>query len=458
MQGQNDPEYEAIIKAISGIAFLATPHRGTNLAELLDRILRSSVFTSSKRYISELGKNSFTLQKLNEQFRHIAPRLDIVSFYETQSTSIGFKSSRVVSKCCWRCSLSSTKNIQMILEKDSSVLGYPGETSKALNADHHNVCKFDSPHDPNYISVRNALQSLVSKIGSATSSQNSSTLVRKNLANMKSLLLVTELPDTDYIFFRDQWLQGTCDWLLQEKIYLEWLRCPNATSSLLWLHGGAAAGKSVLSSFIINDLIEKSFCCQYYYFRFGDQRKRSLGLFLRSIAYQLALSKPDLLQKMLQLKEDAIDFGTADPRTIWGRIFKPIIFRMQGYEPVYWIIDGLDEADDPRAVIKLLSEISTSSAPIRVLVVSRKTSEILSGLQKVPDELQLQSLSIEGHEEDFSHFVRQELNVFGDANFKESIVKQIVRGAQNNFLVGVPRTYIFSESQTDSLVGATCCS
>ncbi|KAI4127313.1 MAG: hypothetical protein LQ338_003273 [Usnochroma carphineum] len=236
MQGQNDPEYEAIIKAISGIAFLATPHRGTNLAELLDRILRSSVFTSSKRYISELGKNSFTLQKLNEQFRHIAP------------------------------------------------------------------------------------------------------------------------------------------------------------------------------------------------------------------------SKPDLLQKMLQLKEDAIDFGTADPRTIWGRIFKPIIFRMQGYEPVYWIIDGLDEADDPRAVIKLLSEISTSSAPIRVLVVSRKTSEILSGLQKVPDELQLQSLSIEGHEEDFSHFVRQELNVFGDANFKESIVKQIVRGAQNNFLVGVPRTYIFSESQTDSLL------
>ena len=98
MQGQNDPEFEAIVEAISAIIFLATPHRGTNLAELLDRILRSTIVSSSKQYVTELAKNSYTLQKLNEQFRHIAPRLDIVSFYETQSTSIGLKNSRIVSK------------------------------------------------------------------------------------------------------------------------------------------------------------------------------------------------------------------------------------------------------------------------------------------------------------------------------------------------------------------------
>ena len=88
-----------MIKAISAITFLATPHRGTNLAELLDKILRSTFVTSSKQYILELARNSFTLQKLNEQFRHIAPRLDIVSFYETKSTSIGLKNTRVVSRC-----------------------------------------------------------------------------------------------------------------------------------------------------------------------------------------------------------------------------------------------------------------------------------------------------------------------------------------------------------------------
>lgn len=51
----------------------------------------------------------------------------------------------------------------MVLEKDSSVLGYPGEISKALDADHHGVCKYDSPEDPLYVTVRNVLKSLVSK-------------------------------------------------------------------------------------------------------------------------------------------------------------------------------------------------------------------------------------------------------------------------------------------------------
>jgi hypothetical protein len=43
-------------------------------------------------------KNSITLQNLNEQFRHVAPRLDIVSFYETLPTPLGIKRARVVSR------------------------------------------------------------------------------------------------------------------------------------------------------------------------------------------------------------------------------------------------------------------------------------------------------------------------------------------------------------------------
>lgn len=99
MQGQNDPEYEPIIKAISAIIFLATPHRGANLVQALNLILKSTVVVNPKQYISELAKNSITLQRLNEQFRHAAPKLDIVSFYETQATFIGLK--RVVSQT-WR--------------------------------------------------------------------------------------------------------------------------------------------------------------------------------------------------------------------------------------------------------------------------------------------------------------------------------------------------------------------
>jgi hypothetical protein len=55
----------------------------------------------------------------------------------------------------------------MVVEKESATLGYPKEISKPLVADHHTVCKFGSTQDDNYISVRNALKTLVSSIRSA---------------------------------------------------------------------------------------------------------------------------------------------------------------------------------------------------------------------------------------------------------------------------------------------------
>ena len=88
MQGKHDPADESIINAISSIIFLSTPHRGTNLAETLNRILQVSPTATPMQFIAELASGSQTLQKLNEQFRHVAPKLDIVSFYETCPTPL----------------------------------------------------------------------------------------------------------------------------------------------------------------------------------------------------------------------------------------------------------------------------------------------------------------------------------------------------------------------------------
>ncbi|KAI1661234.1 hypothetical protein F4813DRAFT_385767 [Daldinia decipiens] len=417
MQGQNDPEYESIIKAISAITFLATPHRGTHLAETLNRILQTAMITNSKQYISDLAKNSFTLQKLNEQFRHIAPRLDIVSFYETQPTSITSKSPRI-----------------MVLEKDSSVLGYPGETSKALDADHHGVCKYESPRDPNYITVRNVLKSLLSKIISTNNSRKPGPSNRRESHDLRSFLAITEIPAIDYSFFRDQWARGTCEWILQDVSFVEWLQASESTSSLLWLSGGAATGKSVLSSFIINHLAERDACCQYYFIRFGDQKKRTLSSLLRSLAYQIALTIPGFLQRLLELTDEAVDYETADPRTIWERIFKAILFNMEERKPLYWVIDGLDEAHDPRAIIKLLSDVVHSSIPLRIVLIGRRSSEIESAFQKVSNSLKSRTINIEGHLEDLRCYVRQELSMSGGSEFKENVIQRIVEGSQNNFL------------------------
>lgn len=67
--------------------FLATPHRGSDLAGMLNRVLTASFLTHKpKIYVSELKSGSQTIATMNDQFRHAAPDLDIISFYETAPT------------------------------------------------------------------------------------------------------------------------------------------------------------------------------------------------------------------------------------------------------------------------------------------------------------------------------------------------------------------------------------
>jgi hypothetical protein len=140
------------------------------------------------QFIAELAPGSHAIQDLNEKFRHIAPSLDIYSFYETRPTPLAFNTSKLVRSSCVSSSygavLISYPFPQMVLERDSSVLGYPGEIARSLDADHHGVCKYTSPSDPRYISVRNVLKAVVGKI---SLSGMSDFLITHNEASSASL-------------------------------------------------------------------------------------------------------------------------------------------------------------------------------------------------------------------------------------------------------------------------------
>ena len=69
--------------------FLSSPHRGADLAKTLNRVLQ--VVSLPRAYVTDLERNSSTLRNINDQFRHLAPTLDIVSFFETRETTIGMK-------------------------------------------------------------------------------------------------------------------------------------------------------------------------------------------------------------------------------------------------------------------------------------------------------------------------------------------------------------------------------
>ena len=125
--------------------FLATPHRGADLAKTLSNILR--VIYRQKPYVSELEPNSALLSSINDSFRHYAQDLQLWSFYETLQSSLPGTNAVVV-------------------DKVSATLGYSHERIALLNADHRGMCKFEQPSDSNYRTLRNAFTTTVNDITS----------------------------------------------------------------------------------------------------------------------------------------------------------------------------------------------------------------------------------------------------------------------------------------------------
>ena len=90
--GQNDDNYRDMVDSVCSIMFLATPHRGSSFANLLNNVLSSLLTHSAKQYISDIQPHSSTLEGINDDFMNLAPKMQIVSFYETLKTSVGLGS------------------------------------------------------------------------------------------------------------------------------------------------------------------------------------------------------------------------------------------------------------------------------------------------------------------------------------------------------------------------------
>ena len=90
MASTRGSEHAGLASRIKGMVFFATPHRGSSSATLLKNLLRVTQFMSDpSSYIGELEPDSTLIDHINETFRNNSKDLELVSFYETQSTPLG---------------------------------------------------------------------------------------------------------------------------------------------------------------------------------------------------------------------------------------------------------------------------------------------------------------------------------------------------------------------------------
>ncbi|KAI0967043.1 NACHT and WD domain protein [Xylaria arbuscula] len=353
---QNSAKHQ-LAERIRCIFFLATPHKGSEYASLLNRILKISGITgitSSREYITELTKGSISAQLINEDFARYASDLSIYSFYETLET-VSF----------------------LIVDKDSAVLGpgFKNEIARYMNANHRGVCKFDSPEDPNYLSLKHSLGSAVQEIlnESIRSYKESSKL---QLRELQAFLEVSGFPDDSH----DDKLEGSCRWLDERDDFREWRdsgidssSCKEGsyTPAIYWLTASPGAGKTILAKHVLSQLANEKHAHAFWNFQVGKKALESLAHCLRSIAYQMAVQSSAIRIALLNLKQDGIVIDPEDIRAIWHSIFRTTIFQTPKVNTQFWVLDAIDECLGYPKLFKFLKSIQPMF-PLKIFFTSRK--------------------------------------------------------------------------------------
>ncbi|KAI4174488.1 MAG: hypothetical protein LQ343_002245 [Gyalolechia ehrenbergii] len=347
---QQKADFVSTARRIRAIFFLATPHRGSDLAQLLTKIL--NITSGPRPFVTDLHRNSLATQSINDEFPHYSQDLQLFSFYETHPTSYAIGKS-------------------LIVDKDLATLGYVNERTAYLNANHRDVCKYADQSDPNYRTVRNALASTIDGFRTRSTFARSE-LDREQRRRLDAYLCMIDAPEDDFLDVDSARMSGSCEWLLQKKTFLDWR--DSANTQLYWISAKPAAGKTITSGKVVSHLRDLNRDCAFYFFKYGDRTKSSIQAFLLSVAWQMAFMHPEVLRVVLEVCEEDERLSQADYRTIWRKLFLGGLLKVRFVRPQYWIIDGLDECRASSDIVPLLLKV-IESCSIRILLTSRDRFE-----------------------------------------------------------------------------------
>ncbi|KAI9705292.1 MAG: hypothetical protein M1820_005291 [Bogoriella megaspora] len=339
-------EFQTLAERVTTMFFLATPHRGANLAELLSKVLN---LTSGPRpYVADLHRNSFATQSINDEFPQYCQDLQLYSFYETIPMNYGLGKGLVV-------------------DKDLATLGYANERTAYLNANHREVCKFSTQAEPNYQTIRNALASAIDSLRSVTA--GSARVIDNEQRHLLDIYLgVSDAPENDFMDIDTVRMSGSCDWLVQKDTFKLWQNSTN--TQMYWISAKPANGKTVLTGRVINYLKGLNLDPKFFLFDYRDREKTAISSFLLSMAWQMANKDTEVFNNLLEICEKDHEIGRADYRTIWRKLFVEGLLRTKFLRPQYWVIDALDECKPDDALIPLLLKIIEVS-PIHIFLTSR---------------------------------------------------------------------------------------
>lgn len=141
----------------------------------------------------------------------------------------------------------------------------------------------------------------------------------------------------------------------------------------LWVKAVPGAGKSVLASSIISELISEGWPVLYFFFRQIIATNRSANALLRDWMAQLLPISPVLQAALKPLATEKTDLATLSRTTMW----QYLRIALGSLPRVYCVADALDEMDEDDEFLKELLALGRyQPASVKVLMTSRPVPRV----------------------------------------------------------------------------------
>ncbi|RPA72522.1 hypothetical protein BJ508DRAFT_381521 [Ascobolus immersus RN42] len=242
-------------------------------------------------------------------------------------------------------------------------------------------------------------------------------------------------------------LEGTCVWIEQHSAFVSWKGDTDAVKNL-WIVGIPGAGKSVLASELVRQLLDdEDSLTLYFFFREADENVKTTLEMLASLIAQVLRSRVDIQRCMSLLRplveESAFFTGSASTARNVENLQLSLLEMLREFPMrVNIVLDALDECEDPQLVadfVKLsldptqISRKATSPS----IMYGNSTKMILTGRHVVGHLFEyLPTFSVVDMEvnEDISKYVRFEAQNFPKfQKFQDLIITKILESSSGMF-------------------------
>ncbi|KAL8802386.1 MAG: hypothetical protein Q9182_003876, partial [Xanthomendoza sp. 2 TL-2023] len=242
--------------------------------------------------------------------------------------------------------------------------------------------------------------------------------LRKQTCSIEQKLLLVRItkwlsvpdPSVNYNEARQRRQASTGKWFTNDSKYAAWKTEPN---SIMWLHGIPGCGKTILSSTIIQDLLNlrqhyDSYAVAYFYFDANRADTQSPSKMIRSLLLQISgqgAATFQVLERMYWSSQEGSDHRQPTAESVL-HCLREATWNLSA---VYLVIDALDECTSRSELLRLLRQINAwSLAQVHMLLTSQRVGDITEVLESFIPHRSIMTIQGPGVDEDIRTYVRSQ--------------------------------------------------